>query len=270
MAEKNPSEVTFSLGLNGDSLDVRLVRETLGDIEKLLADIERHVVDRDPKGNTAVHWFWGSESRLDVVASVNGVSKQELEKIVSEAQEGFEQAERAAHEQTRVRWPETFGNQAQNSARRILRRLENLESIVVRAGNRDPVIISAAEVGQTIVGRKVLQAKRRFHASVQGKLELISHRGKLASAIRERGNAITCTFPDEMLERFKDLFDKNVIAEGMVSYRDDGTPISITEVSSIEEKPLGKSLIEFIGAAPDLTGGLSVDDFFSKMRGHGN
>jgi hypothetical protein len=140
----------------------------------------------------------------------------------------------------------------------------------VRAENREPVVIEAAEVSQTVLGRKSFGARRRVHSSVQGILELISHRGRLGAAIRERNNAVTCTFPDQLLERFKDLFDKNVIAEGLVSYREDGTPISITEVSSIKEKPVGKSLLEFIGAAPDLTGGLPVDDFFSKMRGHGD
>ena len=73
-----------------------------------------------------------------------------------------------------------------------------------------------------------------------------------------------------MLERIKDLFDKTVVAEGLVSYRDDGTPISITEISSVREKIGGKSLIEFVGTAPDFTGDLSTEDFISKIRGHGD
>src|SRR3989338_3372617 len=100
MPSENQADVTFSLSLEGDELDVRLIRETLQDIETLLTDIEQRVMDR--RQESSVRWLWGSESQLDVVACVNGASKQELERIVEEAQRGFEQAERAVREHTKV------------------------------------------------------------------------------------------------------------------------------------------------------------------------
>ena len=267
MLNPKPTDVTFSLSLDGDELDVRSIAETLKDIEALLADIERYVRERT---ESSVRWRWGTESRLDVVASVNGASRYELERIVEEAQRGFEQAQRAAKEHTRVHWPESFGSRAQGSARRILQRLRNLQSITVRAENREPLVIEAAEVGETVVARKGLHPRRRIHSSIEGRLELISHRGKLGAAIRERRNAVQCTFPDEMLEKIKNLFDKIVVAEGLVSYRDDGTPISITDIKTLNEKKPGRDLLDFLGSAPDFTGGLSTEEFISKIREHGD
>lgn len=269
MAQENTADVTFSLSLDGGELDLRAIAQTIRDIETLLSDIEQHV--RQQTGSP-VHWKWGAGSELEVVASVNGASHEELERIVDDAQRGFEQAERAARERTRINWPESFGAKAQRSANNILKRLENLQSITVHAENRHPIKIEAAEIGETITSKKRLRAYRRVHSSVEGRLELISHRGKLRAAIKDSQTNISvqCTFPDEMVESMKHLFDKNVIAEGLVSYRGDGTPASITEISSVKEKSGGRPLIEFIGTAPNFTGDLSTEDFISKIRGHGN
>ena len=261
------SEVTFALTLDSDRLDVRTIVQTLRDIESLLADIEVHVRDRS---ESSVQWRWGTDPELDLVASVNGVSREQLERIVNDAQSGFEGAQRAAREHVEVQWPGTFGRKAISSAGKILKRLENLQSITVRAENREPLTIEAAEVGETVMGRKRLRARRRVHSSVEGRLELISHRGRLRAAIKEHRTNISvqCVFPDEMLETIRPMFDRRVIAGGLVSYRGDGTPISITDITSLTERKTGRPLEDFIGAAPDLTGGLSTDDFMSKIRGH--
>jgi hypothetical protein len=71
-----------------------------------------------------------------------------------------------------------------------------------------------------------------------------------------------------MVERIKPLFDARIVAEGMVNYRDDGTPISITDVTRLMAKGSGKPLDAFIGSAPDLTGGLSTEEFMSRLRGY--
>jgi hypothetical protein len=70
-----------------------------------------------------------------------------------------------------------------------------------------------------------------------------------------------------MLEDMKDLFDKRVIVDGIVSYRENGEPISITKITSVVERKQSKPLKDFIGAAPDLTGGASSEEFIARIRG---
>src|SRR6266404_6228021 len=254
MDQEKGTEVTFALSLDGDELGIRTITDTLRDIETLLGDIEQNV--RDQTGSP-VQWRWGADSELEIVASVNGASHEQLERIVDDAQRGFQEAERAAREHTRVNWPPTFGIKAQRSANKILKRLEHLKSITVRAENRQPLVIQAAEISETVNARKlILRPHRRVHSSIEGKLELISHRGKLRAAIKDsRTNRdVKCTIPDEMVEDMKRLFDRRVTAEGLVSYRDDGTPISITEISTLRGKKPDKSLLDYFGSAPDFAG----------------
>jgi len=261
------SEVTFAVTLGGDQLFVRTITETLRDIERLLADIEIRVRDI---GESSIQWRWGANSELAVVASVNGVSKEQLERIVDDAQSGFEGARQAFRRHARPQWPESFGPKAIKSANNILKRLDHLQSITVHAENREPLVIEAAEISETVMARKPLKSRQRLRSSVEGRLELISHRGRLRASIKEYGTTtdVQCMFPDGMLEQIKHLFDRRVIAEGLVSYRENGTPISITDVTNLSERKSGRPLEDFIGAAPDLTGGLSTDDFMSKMRGY--
>ena len=106
-------------------------------------------------------------------------------------------------------------------------------------------------------------------SSVEGNLELLSHRGQLRAAIKEigSGNSIWCSIPDEMLEQFKPLFDKRVIVEGLVNYRENGSAVSVTNVTQIRERKSSKSLLEYVGTSPNLTGGLSTDEFMDQIRG---
>jgi hypothetical protein len=267
MIRERGSEVTFALKLDSDELDVHTIAQTLSDIENLLADIEVHVRGQV---QSSVRWYWSAESELEVVASVNGASREQLERIVGEAREGFERAERAARENERVQWPETFGTQARRSTHNILKRLEHLQSITIRAEKKDPLVIEAAEIGKRVFAQRKPRARQRVRASVEGRLELISHRGILRAAIKEfdTNAVIQCTFPDAMLEKIKTMFDRRVVAEGLVSYRENGTPISITGVTRLIERKSGRPLEDFIGAAPDLTGGLTTDEFMSKIRGY--
>lgn len=87
MAAESPSEVTFTLTLDGERVDADVVASTLKDLESLLKDIERQVRGVE---HAKVQWAWGDESpEITLVATVNGVSAHELLRIVDDAQDGF-------------------------------------------------------------------------------------------------------------------------------------------------------------------------------------
>jgi len=201
MAIDQSSDVSFRLTLEGEQIELADIVATLRDVERLLKEIEKKV--RNVPSST-VRWAWGDEaSRLELVAHVNGASADELLRIVSDAQRGFEQAEQAATEpQGRVEWPSTFDGEAQRRARSILQRLERLEAITVQAASLPEVKIEAAQVG-AVVGARVSRV-RQVRSSVDGRLDLLSDRsGRLRATIKEHntGAVVRCSFDDTLIDR---------------------------------------------------------------------
>jgi hypothetical protein len=259
-------DVSFAISLDGERVGVRDVTKTLVDVERLLADIERRVRGVE---SAQVTWAWAEDNPpLELVASVNGATREELARIVEEARRGFETAKRAAEDAgSKPTWPDSFGPEAQRAARSILRRLEHLESITVQADQAPPVVITAAETVELATAGK--RRRRLVHSAVDGRLDLISKRGRLRATIKDHstGAEVQCSFPDEMIDTVTSLFTKRVVAEGLVHYRADGRPISITNVTSIRERRAGRPLEDLIGATPDLAGGIAPEEFIALLRG---
>ena len=265
MATNLPADqVLFSFSIDpSDSPAVRIVADTLRDLETLLADVEKHI--RGTK-ESEVKWAFIDPPPLDLVASVNGVPKEDLQRIAEEAETGFLRAKT----QGAVQWPQSFGPAAKKSITNILKRLNHLESITVRVQDGIPLVIESEEVTRSLVTSAVRKSRRKkLFSSIEGKLDLLSHRGKLQAVIKEHttGHLIRCYFDETKLEMIKPLFDKRVMVEGMVNYRADGSPASITEIINIRERRVGRPLAEFIGAAPDFTGGEDITDFMARLRG---
>lgn len=106
-------------------------------------------------------------------------------------------------------------------------------------------------------------------SSIEGNLVFVAHLGTPRAIVRERTTdaAVWCSVPEHLHDTFVSLFGKQVILEGWVHYRStDGHPITITDVASIRQRPVGRPLEEFIGAIPHLTGGLGDDEFVAVMR----
>ena len=100
-------------------------------------------------------------------------------------------------------------------------------------------------------------------------MDVVSVRGRLKASITEHNTRqiVKCSLSDDMFEAVKSVLKKRVVVEGMVTYREGGTPISISDVTLIRERKHGRNLDEFIGAAPNLTGGLDTEEFLEKLRG---
>ena len=259
----------FELGitLNTDEqLDVKLIIATLRDVENILSEIERSIsADRDAKA----HWTWGEEAHLQFVASPNGVAEDTLGRVLEVVHDGFEGAMDAAQSNRSVEWPPEFGARAQHSAQRILQSLKHLESLTIETTGRPPLEIQEARIEQLFTGQVV----RRVYSSVEGVLEMVSRRGKTVRAgLREHGTGayVKCRLDaDEWFDELRDgaLWGKRVLVEGRVAYDEEGTPLSIIDVTSVNERKSESLIRDFRGSVPNLTGGLSTEEFIAKVRG---
>src|SRR6266550_5508425 len=146
-----PDDVTFSITLNSDeNINPKLVADTIRDTEALLSDLETSITGTS---EARVQWSWADDRPIELTAHVNGASREQLRRIVHEAERGF-----AAISEVKgpaIQWPEIFGRRAKSRAKRIVRRLENLGSITVAAEGEEPVTIEAAEAPMRLVSATV-------------------------------------------------------------------------------------------------------------------
>ena len=261
------TDFEFGVTLNTDDpLDVEFVIETLRNIENILREIERNV---SANHDARAHWTWGEEARLQFVASPNGVAGDTLGRVLEVVHDGFEGAMDAAQSNGGMEWPPEFSVRAQRSAQRILQSLRHLESLTIETTGRPPLEIKEARIEQLFTG----QAVRRVYSSVEGILEMVARRGKTVRAgLREHGTGayVKCRLAaDEWFDRLRDdaLWGKRVLVEGRVAYDEEGTPLSIVDVTSVIERESGPRIRGFRGSAPNLTGGLSTEEFIARVRG---
>ncbi len=257
----------LALTLNADDkLTARDVHATLGDVEALLRELERTI---SPDRKARATWEWGDVGvDLDLVARPNGASAETLQAVVRAAHAGFETAQAAADTSSPAVLPGSFDPDAQELLRKILGRLKRLTGITVGATGEATFEVTAANIGQTVRARRV----RRVFSSVDGELYIIGGGEKIIRALLSEHRThvhVRCTFSADWEERLRNLWRKRVVIEGMVAYSADGKPRSIIDPTLITPRLPGPSLRRLEGAAPDLTGDLSDDDYLTKLRRYG-
>jgi hypothetical protein len=264
-------EFEFAITFNTDEhFDLEQVISTLQNVEALLTDLERNIrPDKSPEAK----WAWADAPSFRVVASVNGIDADDLSRIVTVAREGFARAGQATVEGARFVWPEEYGAEARRSAENILRLLSQLESITIEATGSEPIELQEALVGTLLRGKRA----NRVYGSVDGTLELISHRrsgNTLIAGLREQGtgNYVRCSMSAERWRdeiRARSLWDKPVRVYGRVAYGDEGQAVSIVDVDTLEERHSRVDLRSLRGALPNLTGGEDVEGFLERLRPDG-
>jgi hypothetical protein len=180
-------------------------------------------------------------------------------------------AARASIEPEPPSWPQEFSTLAQKKAQNVLERLARLQSIIVQATGQEPLIIKEANVGTVVHAQP---PTHRIFSSIDGVLTVLNASGtRLISAwLREhRTNvAVRCSFDrDRWHETLGAYWDHRVVVEGMVAFDDNRRPQSIVDVRRVTPRRPGRPLTELAGSAPDLTGGLSAEDFIALVRRNG-
>lgn len=273
-SEENAVVFSVSIDTPADQHGVRakVVADTVSHLARLLAAVEKKLLGANRCG---VEWTWEDISGIDLTARVNGVNREELGRIVEAAESGFEAYKRMG-ETGAVAWPSALGKRAQQAVRDVVRGLAEAkaEAITVQASMRPEVTLDLSDVSDLeteappILRNVRLSQRRSFRSAVEGILDVISIRGNLKVFITEHGTGkiVRCSLSDQMFDEAKSKFGQRVVASGLVRYKLDGSPATMSEISGIAVRRSGGHLEEFIGAAPGITGDLSTAEFLEKMR----
>ena len=234
---------------------------TTEDLRKLLLAIEEAQLGQGP------HAQWEVEAdRIQIAASVNGVSADELESIVYDAYQTLKATD--AQDETEI--PETVNDNGRRLTRTIVNRAKRTVPVTVETPGQEPIHIEVDPQGQ----QSLPIARRRRElvtawGSVDGRLDVISVRRRAFFVIYEHAssNQIRCTFPDEWMNTVKDLLGHRVVVEGKLRYRANGSVSALAEPTEINLVPESElSLNELLGALPGISGELSSADYIRQLR----
>lgn len=256
-----PDDFEFTLGLNTErNLPARDMATALQSAQVILADVERNVRQRD---DAEAVWIWSQEPEFTLRCSVNGIDERSLQQIVTVATDGMKAAV-AARENLAVDWPAEFGEVARTNAFAIVNLLQDQEFLTVEATGIDEVEVIPLDVKRS----------RRLISSVDGVIATLSRfrRNTIYAAVSEwrTGYKVKCYLRrDQWLADLTDrnLWEKHVTVYGRVTYDADGIPVSVTDVSRIDERSGRVKLSEMEGKLSGMTGRLSPEGFVRRLRG---
>lgn len=207
----------------------------------------------------------GARPKTEPLGS-EGIAKADL--VARTFASGLQEVEREATK------PEGWSPQSLRKVEHLGRRLERGTAVGFRVAVRSAEGNVNARVSQG-VGVRAEYARegggsRRSRGSLIGRLEVISaRRGKKTFGLytTATGPAVRCFFGPELQPRVMNAFEMRVVAEGIITRRPDGQPISILldqfEVIPDDGRP---TVDDLRGSQPDITGGLDSVDFIRQQR----
>ena len=255
--------VTIALSIEEGRMPLTFFIHTVDDLRKLLSAIE------EAQLGEASHTQWEVDTdRIQIAASVNGVSAEDLENIIHDAYQSLKATDAKDEESI----PNSVNEQSRRLTRSIVNRVKRTVPVVLDVPGQDLVRIEA-NPQESYARPRVFHGRRRevitAWGAVDGELDMISVRRRAYFVIYEHGsnNQIRCTFPDDWMETVKDMLARRVIVEGNLRYRTDGTVRAVAEPSSINPVPEPRrTIIEFRGALPGISGELSSADYIKQLR----
>lgn len=108
--------------------------------------------------------------------------------------------------------------------------------------------------------------------SLVGTVELIGSKPTPYFLLREQATetAVPVYFTSVYQHAVLEAYRRRVEVFGRIRYDAAGTPLDVRDIGALEVLPLAselRSLDSFIGAIPDMTGGLSVEEYMDRIRG---
>lgn len=167
-------------------------------------------------------------------------------------------------------WSKQIGRKVEHLGRRLEHGTASGFTVAVRSAEGDVT----ARVGPSLGIRAEYALEgggtRRSVGSLIGRLEVISaRRGRKTFGLytAQTGPAVKCFFGPELQPRVMDAFDRRVLAEGIITRKADGQPVSIL-VGQFEEIPDDSrpTVDDLLGSQPNITGGLGSVEFIRQQR----
>ncbi len=250
---------TLRLQMERSGLPLEFFTNTTKDIRAILRSIEESRSGQPP----LVAWRVDTDD-IQITASVNGVGPDELQDIIADTYRGFRAGEGHQGE-----WPATISPDARRTMQRLVNRIKRTSPASLEAGGHEPLRIEP----QVQKSGKSTQVQYTAWSSIDGKLDVISVRRQPYFVIFEHAteHRVRCSFPDDFLPKVKDILGCRVVAEGLIRYRHDGVPISLTDPSCLERVPDPdvEDITKYRGAIPEFANGLSAYEYVRQMRESG-
>jgi hypothetical protein len=232
---------------------------TASELRQLLTSIEV------TKFGGLAHAKWIVDTdQLQITASANGLSASELKDVIADTYQAFE----AGNTDKESDWPSSFNEPERKIVRRIISRIKKAANVTkIEAIGHEPLLIKRTR------DEHIKKSRRETYSawsSIDGKLDVISVHRQPSFVIYEHGtqHRIRCVFPDEWLDRVKDYLGLRVMVEGFVYYREDGSPVMLSQPTSIERVPIPKQedISVYRGSLSGITGGMSSYEYVRQLR----
>ncbi len=249
--------VAITLRAPFDGAEPALARRWALELERMLGDVEKEV-SQTPKAGA--HWHWASDVEIPLRARANGITRETLQHVARVTRSGLQ----AATLKGPVEWPSEFPPGARDRARKITNDINEAEVFATVAVTGDADVTLEPDFAER---HRSLHAKR-VPSTVEGTLRSLADRGGWTEGrLLElfTGRQIWLRLTDTQGDEAAAYFRKRVIIEGWVAYDAGGYPTSVTHVSRLMAR-LGGRLTDYVGAAPELTGGLTPEAFLARMR----
>ncbi len=258
---QTPDRFMLTFSIEGGRMPLTFFVHTTQELQKLLRAIEEAQLGEAP------HAQWEIDAdRIQIAASVNGVSADDLESIVYDAYQTL----KATDAKDDAGIPLTVNEQGKLLTRRIIDRAKRTVPVTVEALGQEPIYIETDPLHR--VESPTRRRRREILAawgSVDGQLDVISVRRRAYFVIYEHAsrNQIRCTFPDDWMETVKELLGNRVVVEGNLRYRPDGSVSTLAQPTTISRVPEPqRPLAGFRGALPGISGELSSADYVRQLR----
>ena len=220
---------------------------------------------KGPQLGEAHHAQWEIDAdRIQIGASVNGVSADDLESIIHDAYQTL----KATESQDEARIPKTVNDEGRRLTRAIVNRARRTVPVTVETPGQEPIQIEPLEQLKLPSPHRKRETLTAW-GSVDGELDVISVRTRPYFVIYEHAssNQIRCVFPDDWLATVKDLLGRRVVVEGNLRYRPDGSVSSLAQATAIVPvREPQRPLVELRGSLPGISGVLSSADYVRQLR----
>jgi hypothetical protein len=256
--EQNEFKLNLQL-MDTKGMPLSFFDQTTSELRQILTSIE----EKRFGGISHANWLVDTD-RLQITASVNGLSAQELTDVLTDAYQGIQASDTGDD----GAFPASFDDATRKTVKRMVSRVKKISPLTkIESVGQNPLYILRPE--QDTVRR---HRKETYSAwsSIDGKLDVISVHHQPSFVIFEHGSqqAVHCTFPDSWMSTVKDYLGLRVITEGYVHYNEKGLPTSLSEPTSLEKvpDPRQEDILAYRGSMPGISGGLSSYEYVRQLR----
>jgi hypothetical protein len=261
-----PDPIFMRIGEEGNAVELPQLVGAMGDFLGLLRDVDSAVsnkksgnlrwrvttLSKSPSPLVGVTPFLPRPTSRDTSAAVE---QEVIGNVVSLTEKG-----------TRTK---LFPDAALDRIVRIAKNSSKIGDSEIYTSKSDGVIYRTSVSVKTFTQiQEIRNVKSVSFGTVIGSLDSISvHKAKEFRVWDESTDRpVRCKFKGDLLSSARDLLGHRVIVSGMISADQSGLPISLV-VESLLGFELGNlpSITDLMGAVPNLTGGLSLREFFEDF-----